>query len=277
MKNYLSIALLALTSMTFGAVHVNGYTNNNGTYVAPHYRSDPNGTKCDNWSTKGNVNPYTGKSGTISHNECFGCDQTNVSSYSQSTYENQYSTTDMFQTMFDEADAKYDKHVYSRGNKIALGQISVFNNAPFDYVEAKEITIRFFDSIYYAIGHNHNYTDAHIARIILSQKTFIEESLQSRGVLDKETFKFKVSTYNEFENFTIKMVNDIYILGKNGVETNYRMGTFYGSLGDYEKATYYCAKAIQIESEHGNPSWVSDMLHGDFLYYYKLLKKETNP
>lgn len=47
-----------------GAVHVNGYTKKDGTYVAPHYRSAPNGTKADNWSTKGNVNPYTGKEGT---------------------------------------------------------------------------------------------------------------------------------------------------------------------------------------------------------------------
>lgn len=48
------------------AVHVKGYTKKDGTYVTPHYRSSPNGTKSDNWSTKGNVNPYTGKAGTKS-------------------------------------------------------------------------------------------------------------------------------------------------------------------------------------------------------------------
>lgn len=46
-------------------VRVKGYYKNNGTYVQPHYRSDPNGTIFDNWSTKGNVNPYTGKAGWI--------------------------------------------------------------------------------------------------------------------------------------------------------------------------------------------------------------------
>lgn len=45
-------------------VHVNGYSRKNGTHVAPHYRSAPNGTKRDNWSAKGNVNPHTGKPGT---------------------------------------------------------------------------------------------------------------------------------------------------------------------------------------------------------------------
>lgn len=44
--------------------YVNGYYRKDGTYVQPHYRSDRNGTKTDNWSTRGNINPYTGKRGT---------------------------------------------------------------------------------------------------------------------------------------------------------------------------------------------------------------------
>lgn len=46
-------------------LRVRGYYKSNGTYVEPHYRSAPNGTKSDNFSTYGNVNPYTGKEGTI--------------------------------------------------------------------------------------------------------------------------------------------------------------------------------------------------------------------
>lgn len=48
-----------------GDVAVRGHLRSNGTYVAPHYRSAPDGTKSNNWSTLGNVNPYTGKSGTV--------------------------------------------------------------------------------------------------------------------------------------------------------------------------------------------------------------------
>lgn len=55
---------LLFSSADAYAGYVKGYTKKNGTYVAPHYRSDPNGTKLDNWSTKGNYNPYTGKAGT---------------------------------------------------------------------------------------------------------------------------------------------------------------------------------------------------------------------
>ncbi|NYD90327.1 hypothetical protein HD841_002107 [Sphingomonas melonis] len=44
---------------------VRGYTRKDGTYVAPHRATNPNGTLSDNWSTKGNVNPDTGKPGTV--------------------------------------------------------------------------------------------------------------------------------------------------------------------------------------------------------------------
>ena len=46
------------------SVHVKGYIKKNGTYVTPHRRTSPSKTKRDNWSTKGNMNPYTGKEGT---------------------------------------------------------------------------------------------------------------------------------------------------------------------------------------------------------------------
>ena len=49
-----------------GSHSISGYTRSNGTYVAPSHATNPNGTKLDNWSTKGNVNPYTGQAGTKS-------------------------------------------------------------------------------------------------------------------------------------------------------------------------------------------------------------------
>jgi uncharacterized protein YgiM (DUF1202 family) len=52
------------SASTNGAVHVRGYTKKDGTYVAPHMRSRPDGIFENNWSTKGNVNPYTGQPGT---------------------------------------------------------------------------------------------------------------------------------------------------------------------------------------------------------------------
>jgi hypothetical protein len=54
------------SSHSSAPVHVSGYTTKNGTQVAPHYRSAPDGSKANNWSTKGNANPFTGKVGTKS-------------------------------------------------------------------------------------------------------------------------------------------------------------------------------------------------------------------
>jgi hypothetical protein len=42
---------------------VRGYTKKDGTYIAPHKRTNPNQTQRDNWSSKPNYNPYTGKEG----------------------------------------------------------------------------------------------------------------------------------------------------------------------------------------------------------------------
>ncbi|MBN8681179.1 MAG: hypothetical protein J0L99_00930 [Chitinophagales bacterium] len=44
---------------------VQGHYRKDGTYVKPHYRTDPNSTNRDNYSTKGNINPFTFEPGTI--------------------------------------------------------------------------------------------------------------------------------------------------------------------------------------------------------------------
>lgn len=42
---------------------VRGYIKSNGTYVQPHYKTTPNRSKADNYSSRGNYNPFTGKKG----------------------------------------------------------------------------------------------------------------------------------------------------------------------------------------------------------------------
>lgn len=55
-----------LSSGTPGYHSVRGYTRRDGTYVAPSHATNPNGSRADNWSTRGNVNPFTGRPGTRS-------------------------------------------------------------------------------------------------------------------------------------------------------------------------------------------------------------------
>jgi hypothetical protein len=64
MKRLLALFLLVSVSGTVHAdQHVRGHNRGYGTYVQPHYRSDRDGSYNNNWSTQGNINPYTGTLG----------------------------------------------------------------------------------------------------------------------------------------------------------------------------------------------------------------------
>jgi|WetSurMetagenome_2_1015567.scaffolds.fasta_scaffold78020_2 hypothetical protein len=73
MKKILTIALIfSFLFLPFLAiaedVYVDGYYKKNGTYVEPYHRTSPNNSIYDNYSTKGNTNPYTGQQGTVDPN-----------------------------------------------------------------------------------------------------------------------------------------------------------------------------------------------------------------
>jgi hypothetical protein len=47
-----------------GYHYIQGYYRRDGTYVRGHNRTNPDGNFWNNWSSRGNVNPYTGKVGS---------------------------------------------------------------------------------------------------------------------------------------------------------------------------------------------------------------------
>jgi hypothetical protein len=62
-----ALAMALLGGMAWPAAaeqSVRGYTRRDGTYVAPHWRSTPDRSYNNNWSTSPNVNPFTGQQGT---------------------------------------------------------------------------------------------------------------------------------------------------------------------------------------------------------------------
>jgi hypothetical protein len=100
MKNFLFlIAFLFTTALSFAQVSVSGYYRSNGTYVQPHQRTAPNYTRNDNYSTVGNVNPYTGKAGTQPRDGYTTTRTSTVnyssptSSYSEPTYRSTYTAS----------------------------------------------------------------------------------------------------------------------------------------------------------------------------------------
>lgn len=57
----LAVLFILVPLISSARVSVKGYYRKNGTYVAPHYRSDPDGIKSNNYSYPGNYNPNTGQ------------------------------------------------------------------------------------------------------------------------------------------------------------------------------------------------------------------------
>lgn len=56
--------LVAAPAFAGGSHYVHSYVRKDGTYVQGHMATNPDGNFNNNWSTKGNINPYTGEEGT---------------------------------------------------------------------------------------------------------------------------------------------------------------------------------------------------------------------
>lgn len=60
------VSLLSSASAKARTIRTRGYYKpSTGSYVMPHYKTSPNSSRFDNFSTKGNYNPYTSKQGTV--------------------------------------------------------------------------------------------------------------------------------------------------------------------------------------------------------------------
>lgn len=59
------VSILMPINLMAKSVVVKGHFSKSGSYVMPQKRTYPDNSKFNNWSTKGNYNPYTGKIGNI--------------------------------------------------------------------------------------------------------------------------------------------------------------------------------------------------------------------
>jgi hypothetical protein len=110
-KHLLAVMLLLFATLTLAQtnskhVHVKGYYKSNGTYVAPHYRTAPNSSNRDNFSTKPNTNPYTGKKGYIEPDNKPMYNNTNSRPTPTNTTSNTYSNTN-------NSNATYNNNTYT--------------------------------------------------------------------------------------------------------------------------------------------------------------------
>lgn len=60
-----ALGLIATPLQATESHRVKGYVKKDGTYVAPTRRTNPDGKLPNNYSSKPNVNPYSGRAGTV--------------------------------------------------------------------------------------------------------------------------------------------------------------------------------------------------------------------
>jgi hypothetical protein len=63
LRTIAAIICIGISGATYSDTWVDGHYKRDGTYVPGHFRSSPNTTNWDNYTTQGNRNPYTGESG----------------------------------------------------------------------------------------------------------------------------------------------------------------------------------------------------------------------
>ena len=109
---FIAFLFAAANSFAQSSVYVSGYTNSVGTYVQSYYRTAPNSTVNDNYSTVGNINSYTGSVGTLPRDTYY-----NTSSYSTPTYSSSYSTPAYSTTPVYTGSRGGQYYINSNGNK----------------------------------------------------------------------------------------------------------------------------------------------------------------
>ncbi|GFO59224.1 hypothetical protein GMST_15490 [Geomonas silvestris] len=87
------LTLVAMAATCFADQYVNGYTRKDGTYVNGYTRSDSDSSYNNNYSTKGNTNPYTGESGTNSRTYNDRTPDYNTKTYGNPGYDNSYGSS----------------------------------------------------------------------------------------------------------------------------------------------------------------------------------------
>ncbi|MNJ90671.1 putative peptidoglycan binding domain protein [compost metagenome] len=167
MKTLILFTLFLVNSIAiFGQVnsnyhYVNGYTRQDGTQVKGYYRTDPNTTNTDNYSTKPNVNPWTGEPGTIEP------DNYTYPSYSTPTYtpSNTPTYTPSSSTY---SGSSYNSYNYNSSNSMKTEEIQYHNKYSFE----DKLTI---EKLLFNLGYNPGSVDG----IITDSTIYAIQLLQS--------------------------------------------------------------------------------------------------
>lgn len=198
-------------------VHVKGHYRDNGTYVAPYYRTAPNSTNVDNFSTIGNVNPYTGKNGTIQPDQS----STNYSpSYNKlyfenNSHKNEFILKQYFNTTIDvfSCSSIYDKPegIGKQIEQACKGKVTLLSLYNEKYCKVKyENTIGFMDVRWIKLpsANSNNYdTNTFAPKIVevFTCSAIYDKPDSSLGKIIDQACEGKVTIISQFNEYYYKV------------------------------------------------------------------------
>jgi uncharacterized protein YgiM (DUF1202 family) len=204
-------------------VYVSGYYKSNGTYVKPHYRTAPNSTNIDNFSTRGNTNPYTGLAGYITPDTNSSSTYTTNSyfnpstTYPKSTYDiNSTSTSD---TYYNSSDFYTTTRTYS---KLLTKPFQTDGNRPIK--KGSIIKVIDYEDGYYKVESNG--LIGYIYNISINENATIKSlKIDKKENEDEESNKTESrATVNEIFDIEIAKIYALPSKYVSALEANLRLG-----------------------------------------------------
>jgi hypothetical protein len=260
-------------------VYVSGYYRSNGTYVQSHYRTAPNSTNRDNFSTRGNTNPYTGQAGYITP------DNSTSSLYTPSTYSNStttYPSTTYKTTSTTTSNSSYNStNIFTTTN--SYGQLWK-TPSQFDAIrpikKGSSVNVIEYDNGFYKVISNG--TIGYINSITINENSSMK-SLKN-GVNEYSSTKGNTANVNEI--FDIE-VSKIYALPSKYVsarKANLRLGPttitnilttikLNDKIRIIDNSTYSSWTKIIVEADDG---FYIGFLSNDLISDYKIENNDQN-
>lgn len=198
---------------------VRGYYRSDGTYVKSHYRTNPNSTNRDNYSTLGNVNPWTSKPGWIKP------DNKPAPTYKSSSTPSYYNTPI---NRGYQSTTNYNSNTY---NSAIGGQRTIY------YSDGKEI-FNVLPKKYYKLNP---------ALIYYSYDASSQELKELQG---KSTGNLLDGPYQFYDSKGTLRKSDNY---RKGLQDG--LSTLYNENGEKEIETYYdngVVSSLEYKAENGN-------------------------
>lgn len=224
---FILLALFLHAQVNRNHHYVKSYTRSDGTFVQGHYRTNPNSTNRDNYSTLGNTNPWTGKAGWIQP------DNNPIPNYPKSTYTPNY-------TYSPASSGQSSRHEYgSRYNNISVDSYT-------PSIAAGSKTLR------YTNGTEHfNVLAAGVSTTFRSDRSYYSfdpyqnEIQETKGYATGQLLDGSYSFYDES--------------GRVQLRANYSKGVLHGDWITYDNAGRIEDK---MKYEHGEVIYASVQMDG---------------